>query len=107
MKFLLEITIEEKSTLELDRTESKSRKLVKKIKIENKKREEAIAIAFTLIEDEQQFYDFKLRSVGPAFANASDRLIVFSFFAEKDLDPLVRQIRKNQASIFRRINFVY
>ena len=83
-------------------TENQSKNLVEGIKIENKKRPEAITILFTLIEDQQHYYDFKLRSVGPLFAKVFDRLMAFTFFAEKDLEPLVGQNCKTQASIIKK-----
>ena len=49
---------------------------------------------FTLTEDQEQCYDFKLRSVGPSFAIAIDRLLAQSSIAVKVLDPLLDKIVK-------------
>ena len=73
-------------------TKKSFRTPAKKNKVENRKRTETTMFPFTLTEDHQCYYIFKLKSLGPSFANVIIRITVFDLFAEDDLDPLVREI---------------
>ena len=58
-------------------------------KLKTKKRSEATTNTFTLTEGQQSYYNSKIKS-RPFFANAVVRITAHEFFAEDDIDPLVR-----------------
>ena len=54
------------------------------------KKAEAITDPFTITEEKQLYFSSKLKSIDPLFANAIVRITPYDYFAEDDLDPLVR-----------------
>ena len=60
------------------------------------KKAETTINPFTLTEDQQRYYNPQINFVGPSFANA--RITVYEYFAEDDINPLVRQICRTYGS---------
>ena len=56
------------------------------------KKAEAITNPFTITKEKQLYFSLKLKSIDPLFANAVVRITPYDYFAEDDLDPLVRWI---------------
>ena len=62
-------------------------------------------IPLTLTEDQQHYFKSELKSAGHSFAIATIRTTLYHYFAEDDIDRLVREICRTYASILRRHNF--
>ena len=66
-------------------------KHVKNEKVEIEKRAETIINPLTLTEDQQPYFNCPLKSVGSSFAIAFVTITAYNYFADFDIDPLVRK----------------
>ena len=75
--------------------------------MKNKERAEATNKPFTFTEDQQRFFNYQIKSVGSSFVNIFFRKTARDFFADADMDSLVRKFCRVYAITIRRHIFVY